>query len=107
MYIALTAIGPNLDDLLAVRFGRGPYLFIVDPESGACQVRENPCLSLRGGNSQRLLQFLREHNISVALTGDEGHNYRDLHAAGICTQSVPAGTVRAALAEFAAVPAAC
>ncbi len=83
--VAISALGPTLDDRLDERFGRASYLLIVDPEGRHVEVLDNRTnqQAMQGaglGAAEKVL----ENGARFVLTGHLGPKaFRALHEAGI------------------------
>jgi predicted Fe-Mo cluster-binding NifX family protein len=102
MKIAVSAVGPNLDDEIDPRFGRAPYLQIVDPEGTLLEVIDNSAnRNAMGGAGIQAGKSLADRKVDVLLTGRCGPNaVRALDAAGIRVVEDQSGTVREAVERF-------
>jgi predicted Fe-Mo cluster-binding NifX family protein len=84
MKIILTATSPSIDSNVDVRFGRGAYLIVVDPDTMEWQAHPNPGVGATGGAGTLAAQFVSNQYISSVISGDFGPNaYNALQAAGI------------------------
>ncbi len=103
MKVAISAEGPSLESRIDPRFGRCPFLLVVDTETLGVEALENTARAASGGAGIRTAELLAGRAISHVLTGSCGPNAQTaLAAAGI--QIIPgcAGTVREALARLKA-----
>ena len=102
MKIAVSAVGPNLDDEVDPRFGRAPYIQIVDPDGTLLEVIDNSAnRNAMGGAGIQAGKSLADRNVDVLLTGRCGPNaLQTLHAAGIRIAEDQAGTVRQVVEQF-------
>ncbi len=97
--VAISALGPSLDDRLDERFGRANYLLIVDPQTMEVQVVDNNRnqQALQGaglGAAEKVL----EHGATAVLTGHLGPKaYGALQSAGIAGFNGTGMTAREAL----------
>jgi predicted Fe-Mo cluster-binding NifX family protein len=83
MKIAVSAVGPKLEDLLDQRFGRAGYFLIVETDSMEYQVVENPGAAA-GGAGVQATQIMVDHGVGAVITGSVGPNAMQvLRAAGI------------------------
>jgi len=102
--VAISTLGPTLDDRLDERFGRASYLLIVDPEGRQVQVVDNRTnqQAMQGaglGAAEKVL----EHGVGVVLTGHLGPKaFRALHEAGIEGFDGTGMTAREALEAWSA-----
>jgi predicted Fe-Mo cluster-binding NifX family protein len=101
MKIGVACTGSSLDDQVSERFGRCPYLLIVDSESRDVEPVANPGASMSGGAGPAAVNELVNRGVEVALAGEFGPKaQRALDTAGV--RSVKAsGKVSDALATLA------
>lgn len=85
MFIAVTALGENLDAEIDPRFGRAARFVLVDSESMAFRVVENQrSLNVPQGAGIQAAQTLANQGAEVLLTGNCGPKaFLILQAAGI------------------------
>lgn len=104
MKIILTATYPNIDSIVDMRFGRGAYLIIVDPDTLEWEAHPNPGVGASGGAGTLAAQFATNQHISSVISGDFGPNaYNALQAAGIAMYLFGASTtVKEAIEQFKA-----
>ena len=101
MKIAVSATAPHLDADLDPRFGRCPYLLIIDTESMEFEAVENPTLGAPGGAGIQAAQTVAETGARAVITGNCGPNaYRALSAAGIEVAVGASGSVRQAVEAY-------
>ena len=102
MKIAVTASQPDLSSEVDPRFGRAPYILVVDSETMDYQVidnRENAS-SLKGAGIQAA-SSVGNKGAQVLITGHCGPNaFRALKAAGIKVVNGASGTVKQAIKEY-------
>ncbi len=102
MKIAVTAKEPSLSSEVDPRFGRAPYILVVDSESMLYDVidnRENAD-SLKGAGIQAA-SSVSEKGAQVLITGHCGPNaFRALKAAGIKVVSGAEGKVEKAVSDY-------
>jgi predicted Fe-Mo cluster-binding NifX family protein len=101
MKIAVTCTAPDLEAPVDPRFGRSQYILIVDPETLAFEVIQNPNVMAMSGAGIQSAQLIASHGAEVVLSGNYGPNAaQTLHAIGI--QMIPGvmGTVREAVEQF-------
>jgi predicted Fe-Mo cluster-binding NifX family protein len=95
MKIVVTANGKDLDAPASPIFGRCPAYLMVDTETMAYEVVDNPALSASGGAGIQAAQFLVGHGVQAVLTGNVGPNaFGVLQAAAIPVYLHGGGTVR-------------
>ena len=103
MKIAVTSMGPSLDDRVEARFGRCPYFLIVDPETMEFEALENPNTAVGGGAGIQSAQLIAQHGVQTILTGNCGPNaFQVFGAAGIQVIVGVGGQVRQAVEQFKA-----
>ena len=103
MKIAVTSMGPSLDDRVEARFGRCPYFLIVDPETMEFEALENPNIAVGGGAGIQSAQLIAQHGVQTLLTGNCGPNaFQVFGAAGIQVIVGVSGQVRQAVEQFKA-----
>jgi predicted Fe-Mo cluster-binding NifX family protein len=104
MKIILTATSPSIDSDVDMRFGRGAYFIVVDPETLEWQAHPNPGVGASGGAGSLAAQFAANQHASSIISGDFGPNaYSALHAAGISMHLFGTSTtVRQAVERFKA-----
>ena len=92
--VAVSSTGPGLDVEIDPRFGRCEYFVIVDSETMAFDVVENPNVMASGGAGIQSAQLVADKGAEVVLTGNCGPNaFQTLQAAGISVCVGVAGTV--------------
>jgi len=95
MRIAAATTEPCLDAEIAVRFGRGPFILLVDSDTLRFQVIENPDLNVRGGVSHELAQWLAAKRVQLALAAYWSPlDQQTLLSAGIQVRTVCDGSLR-------------
>jgi predicted Fe-Mo cluster-binding NifX family protein len=102
MKIAVTSKGTSLDSEMDPRFGRAPYILIVDAETFEFEVLDNSSNvnAFKGAGIQAAVT-ISEKGVDVLMTGHCGPNaFKTLEAAGIKVVSDVDGTVRKAVATF-------
>ena len=101
MKIAVTSMGPTLDDTVEVRFGRCAYFLIIDTATMQCEPIENPNLALGGGAGIQSAQLMSEKGVTSVLTGNCGPNaFNVFSQAGIQVIVGVSGPVRNAVEQF-------
>lgn len=102
MKIAITSGGKTLDSPMDPRFGRAPFILIVDSDGGLLEVIDNSTNvnAMRGAGIQAA-KSLADREVSVLLTGHCGPNaFTALQAAGIKVGSDQSGLVEDVLFKF-------
>lgn len=103
MKIAVTSMGPSLDDQVEARFGRCPYFLIVDPETMEFEALQNPNIAVGGGAGIQSAQLMAQHGVQTVLTGNCGPNaFQVFGAAGIQVIVGVSGPIRQAIEQFKA-----
>ncbi|MDD4357604.1 MAG: NifB/NifX family molybdenum-iron cluster-binding protein [Smithellaceae bacterium] len=98
MKIAVTSVGPTLDDLIETRFGRCAFFLIIDPDTLDFEAIQNPNIALGGGAGIQSAQLLANKNAEVVLTGNCGPNaFQTFGAAGVRVITGVTGSVRQAV----------
>jgi predicted Fe-Mo cluster-binding NifX family protein len=102
MKVAVTATGTDLDSPVDPRFGRAPYILIVDSETMAIEALDNQenMNALKGAGTQAAM-LVSDRGAEVLLTGHCGPNaFRALQAANIGVANNATGTVRQAVEAY-------
>lgn len=101
MRVAVSANGPTLESEVNPRFGRCPWLLIVDTESMAFEALENPAVTSPGGAGIQVGEAIAQKQVEAVITGNCGPNaYEVLSAAGIHVYAGASGSVREAVESF-------
>lgn len=101
MKVAVCATGSTLDSEVDPRFARCPHLLVVDTDSMAFEVLENPAMGAPGGAGIRAAQAVAETGVKAIITGACGPNaYEALSAAGIEVAVGASGSVRQAVEAY-------
>lgn len=104
MKLAITSQSTDLNAAVAPRFGRAPYIIIVDPETLEFEAVENSenVNAFRGAGIQAAT-MISDMDVTVLLTGYCGPNaFRTLEAAKIKVVNDMGGTVMDAVNTFKA-----
>lgn len=105
MIVAVTTAGPGLESAVDQRFGRAPFLLIVDTGTMSCDARPNHLAAETGGVGTRLAGMLARANVEMVLTGTVGpHARQALDQAGIQTASCGTGSAREAITAMLRQP---
>ncbi len=102
MIVAITAKGKHLSDEVDPRFGRAPYILIVDTETMEYEVLDNSSNvnALKGAGIQAAT-MVADKGAKVLLTGYCGPNaFTTIQAAGMKVVSDVTGTVEEAVKKF-------
>lgn len=99
MKIAVSALGPTLDDRVDARFGRAAYLVIVDSDSGSFDALDNrDSQQALEGAGIASAERIAAQGVGALITGHLGPKaYRALAAAGVKGYDGSGNTVREAL----------
>ena len=101
MRIAVTTVGPSLDDQVEARFGRTPYYLFVDTETMEVEAMQNPNVAAGGGAGIQSAQLMSDHGVRYVLTGNCGPNaFRVFSATGIQIIVGVSGIARQAVEQF-------
>lgn len=106
MKVAVTAKGVQLSDEVDPRFGRAPYILIVDTETMKFDaIDNNDNVNAFKGAGIQAATMISEKGAEVLLTGYCGPNaFKTVDAAGIKVVSDVTGTVEEAVLAFLAGP---
>ena len=102
MKIAITSKGKDLDSAVDPRFGRAPFILIVDTLNNDLEVLDNSdnVNAFKGAGIQTAVT-ISEHGAKALLTGYCGPNaFKTLTAAGIKVINDMSGTVQEAVEAF-------
>ncbi len=77
MKIAISISGNKADSPFDPRFGRAAAFCLVDTETGAWSVHENPALSASGGAGVQAAQFIAKLGARAVISGAYGPNAAD------------------------------
>lgn len=84
MKIALSIASDDITGQVDPRFGRCPYLVVLDRETNSVNIYPNPGINASGGAGIKAAQFLSDLQVEVVVSGEFGPNaYQALNAAGI------------------------
>jgi len=73
MKVAITAMGPGLEDGVSTRFGRAPYFLIIETDDlSLVESLENPNVAAGGGAGVQSAQLMVDHDVNVMITGNCG-----------------------------------
>jgi predicted Fe-Mo cluster-binding NifX family protein len=102
MIVAVTAKGKNLSSEVDPRFGRAPYILIVDTKTMECEALDNSSnVNAFKGAGIQTATMVAEKGAEVLLTGYCGPNaFRTVQAAGIKVVNDVTGTVQQAIDTF-------
>lgn len=92
MKIVISTSTDSLDGPVDARFGRAPYLSIMNTETGSWEAYANPGVGATGGAGVLASQFVVEQDVQAAISGGFGPNaYMTLSATDIQMYLAPAG----------------
>jgi predicted Fe-Mo cluster-binding NifX family protein len=101
MKICVSATASNLEAQLDPRFGRCPYLIIVDSETLKFEALPNIASGATGGAGIQAAQTIANKGVKVVITGNVGPNaFGALSAAGIEIVTGASGAVREVVNRF-------
>ncbi len=101
MKIAVTTVGPSLDEQVEPRFGRAPYYLFVDTETMEYDAVQNPNVAAGGGAGIQSAQLMSDHGVRYVLTGNCGPNaFQVFSAAGVQVIVGVSGSARQAVEQF-------
>jgi len=101
MKIAITSMGPKLEDKVDPRFGRCHYFILFDTEINQFEAIENTGAQGMGGVGILSGQIMADKGVEIVLTGSCGPNaFQTLQVAGIKVITGAAGTVQGAIDKF-------
>lgn len=101
MKIAITSMGPKLEDKVDPRFGRCHYFILFDTETNQFEAIENTGAQGMGGVGILSGQIMADKGVEIVLTGSCGPNaFQTLQVAGIKVITGAAGTVQGAIDKF-------
>ena len=104
MKIAITAKGPDVTSAVDPRFGRAPFILIVDTETKAVEAIDNSvnANAFKGAGIQAAT-LIADRGVQVLMTGYCGPNaFRTLEASGIKVINDISETVEEAVNTFLA-----
>jgi len=101
MKVCITAVSNSLEAQVDPRFGRCPYLIIVDLETIQFEAIVNESQDATSGAGIQASQLIVNKGAKVLLTGNIGPNaFQALSAAGVEIITGVSGTVRGVLEQF-------
>ncbi len=101
MKICVSATADNLEAQLDPRFGRCPYLIVVDSETMQFEAIPNMAAGATGGAGIQAAQTIANKGVKVVITGNVGPNaFGALSAAGIEIVTGASGTVKDVVEKF-------
>ena len=101
MKVCVSAVANSLDAQVDPRFGRCPYLVIVDSETMQFEAIPNVASGAMGGAGIQAAQTIASKGAKVLVTGNVGPNaFQALSAAGIKIVTGASGTVKEAVEKY-------
>jgi len=101
MKICVSAVSSSLDAQIDPRFGRCPYLVIVDDETMQFEAVPNVASGAMGGAGIQATQTIADKGVKVLITGSIGPNaFQALSATGIKIMTGVFGTVREVVEKY-------
>ena len=101
MKICVSAVSSSLDAQVDLRFGRCPYLVIVDDETMQFEAVPNMASGAMGGAGIQAAQTIAGKGVKVLVTGSIGPNaFQALSATGIKIMTGAFGTVREVVEKY-------
>ncbi len=102
MKVAVSALGPSLDDRVDERFGRARWFVVADTETGEHEALDNDKASQAlQGAGLAAAELVADKGVQAVLTGHLGPKaFRLLDLAGIAGYAAAGMTVAEALAAF-------
>jgi len=101
MKICVSAVASSLDAQIDPRFGRCPYLLIVDSESMEFETISNLASGAMHGAGIQSAQTVASKGVKVVITGSVGPNaFQALSSAGIKVVTGGFGTAREVIERY-------
>lgn len=101
MKMCISASAGNLDAQVDPRFGRCPYLVVVDSETMEFEAIPNTAAGAMGGAGIQVAQTVASKGVKVVATGNVGPNaFQALSTVGIKIVIGAFGTVREAVEKY-------
>ena len=102
--VCVSAEAPSLEARVDPRFGRSPYLLIVDVESmQLVEAIQNPSIMAASGAGIQTAQMVAAKGVEAVITGNVGPNaYQVLSSSGVRVFTGAFGTVREAVEAYRA-----
>ena len=101
MKVCVSAVADSLDAQVDPRFGRCPYLVVVDSESMEFEAIPNTASGAMGGAGIQAAQTIASKGVKVLITGNVGPNaFQALAAAGVKIVVGAFGTVREVVEKY-------
>jgi predicted Fe-Mo cluster-binding NifX family protein len=101
MKVAVSAQGKDMNAPIDPRMGRAQQFLIIDMESMAYEVLDNPNVGAMGGAGIQTAQLLASNGVQAVITGNCGPNaFTTLHTAGIQIYIGASGTIQQVLEQY-------
>jgi predicted Fe-Mo cluster-binding NifX family protein len=101
MKVCVSAVANSLDAQVDPRFGRSPYLVIVDSVTMQFEAIPNVASSAMGGAGIQAAQTIASRGVKALITGNVGPNaFQALSAAGIAIVTGASGTVKDVVEKY-------
>ena len=102
MKVCITAQGATPDAKVEERFGRAPYLILMDNETESFEAIANPFADGAGGVGPKVAQLILDRQAAVLISGLLGGNAKTvLESAGVAMYTYrSSGSVKDAFGEF-------
>jgi predicted Fe-Mo cluster-binding NifX family protein len=101
MKICVSAVAASVDAQVDPRFGRCPYLVIVDSESMQFEAIPNMASGAMGGAGIQAAQTIASKGVKALITGNVGPNaFQALSATGIKIVTGAFGTVKEVVEKY-------
>ncbi len=102
MRVAISALGPSLDDRVDERFGRAAYLLIVDDDGSDCEVVDNAAnRDALQGAGLGAAEIVSRRGAGAVITGHLGPKaFTALQLSGVVGYDGTGMTVRSAVEEL-------
>ena len=101
MKVAISSSGPDLNSQVDPRFGRAPYILIVDSDTMEYEALENPNIVVARRAGIQTAQIIADKGAQAVLTGNSGPSvFNVLSATGIEVVMGVRGTVRSAVKRY-------
>lgn len=101
MKICISSQSNNLDSMVDSRFGRCPYLLIVDIDTLEYDAIKNPNIDAKCGAGIQSGQLVAGKQVKAVITGNVGPNaFQTLKAAGIQVITGVSGSIKEVIEKF-------
>lgn len=101
MKIAISALEPDVDGQIDLRFGRTQFFLIINPDTMKYEALPNPNTHARDNTGIQSAQLIGNTGAEAVITGQVGPNaFRTLSAIGVRIYQTMGGTVRQAIEAY-------